>query len=232
MRELTKIAFGTPAAEHNYAELLGANYGVSSVRVQSRIFLGLPAASQTTVARENNQACFVGSFEDRKGIRELLDAWPEVLLAIPNAKLEILGQGPLEGLVHTAARKMASVETSLHPSRETIERTLSLSHVLILPSVRTATWREQIGLPIVEGLAEGCEVITTDETGLANWLQLNDHLVLTKPTRAQLAAAIVMGLSSTRTAPEAKSLLPAIDGRHAADQWLTREPPDSSILRG
>ena len=82
---------------------------------------------------------------------------------------------------------------------------------------------EQVGLPIVEGLAAGCRVVTTTETGIADWLSAHGHRTLSVPTTPQaLADALVAALDDQRPPAEIVADLPALDGRLDADRRLFR----------
>ncbi len=107
------------------------------------------------------------------------------------------------------------------PDRQDIEAVLQESKVLVLPSKRTPTWREQIGLPILEGLSFGCEIVTTEETGIADWLRYNGHQVLeAKHSSSDLAKSILLSLTNGRSAEQIQSTLPPRDSRTDAEEWL------------
>ena len=108
----------------------------------------------------------------------------------------------------------------------------------MLPSQPTSAWREQVGLPIVEGLSYGCTIVTTTETGLAGWLSEHRHRVLpADANEAQLAAAIIDALRRPvrgRTRSAAGPGRPAdrrrVDVRMTETQAPTPAPP-SRIAR-
>ena len=82
-------------------------------------------------------------------------------------------------------------------------------------------WREQVGLPITEGLAHGCVIVTTNETGIATWLRENGHQVIEeREVGRELASAIVAAAQSELTADDVRRQLPDVDGRVAARRWL------------
>ena len=82
-------------------------------------------------------------------------------------------------------------------------------------------WREQVGLPIAEGLAHGCSRVTADQTGLADWLTAHGHIVLPAgQTTEGLALGIIAALRLRRKPESVIGDLPAVDGRLAADDWL------------
>jgi glycosyltransferase involved in cell wall biosynthesis len=73
------------------------------------------------------------------------------------------------------------VSIRANPTRQAVHELLRDSAVVAMPSVRLRGWREQIGLPLVEGLTHGCRVVTTTETGLADDLRGHPLVTLTTP---------------------------------------------------
>ena len=97
----------------------------------------------------------------------------------------------------------------------------------MLPSQPRPRWREQVGLPIVEGLGRGCLVVTTSETGLAEWLTAHGHYVVSPPDdAAAFSDALSRAIADTRSPMSVVADLPAVDGRAAAEAWMLtlREP--------
>ena len=223
----SRIVLGTDGAEANYR-------GLASPRVwrrtRTRLIEALPApALHEEVDKQG--VVFLGTFEHRKGIDVVLECWPAVHAAT-GAHLTIVGKGPLEGVVREALDD--TVTLALDPPRDEIWRVLSASRVLILPSQPARGWKEQVGLPIVEALSMGCEIVTSDETGIAGWLAAHGHAVLS-PTAdpSEWAEAIVTALSRPDRTPAILGSLPAMDGRVAADRALMvpeREGHDATPL--
>jgi hypothetical protein len=161
---------------------------------------------------------------------ELLSDWPAVVSNSRTASLVVAGKGPLEDFVRKEIEKLSSASLELDPTRDDIHRILRSASVLVLPSKRTASWREQVGLPIVEGLSHGTEVVTTRETGLAAWLQMQEHHII--ESMSDLAPAIVDALSMSRSAGDVCTALPQESGRMAAARWLwwQADPANSTII--
>ncbi|MCU1476600.1 MAG: glycosyl transferase family 1 [Subtercola sp.] len=171
--------------------------------------------------RNPNRVIFVGNFTDRKGVRQLLAAWPAVRAAQPAAELVMVGKGRLESEVVAAAASGTGIHVDLDPERREIHDLLDTAAVLVLPSQPSRTWREQVGLPIVEGLSHGLTIVTTEQTGLAEWLGENGHFVVHDPaSTAELSAAVLSALTAGRPPGAVLASLPARDGRLAADDWL------------
>lgn len=217
-RRLDRVAFGTEAAADLYARALPRRADLAS-----QVWPALPAAQfrPDEVAKSPGAVLFLGAFDERKGVRQVLAAWPSVRKVSASARLLVLGLGPLEGLVRASAAADPTITVEVEPSRERIREALADSPVLALPAQPTPGWREQVGLPIVEGLAHGCTVVTTEETGLASWLAGHGHEVLPGTASSEAVAdAITRALTGRRTAATVLADLPGVDGRLAADRWL------------
>lgn len=220
-KNLDSVVFGTDAARTTYESV----WGVPRDHTRSTLIPALPApcsCDNTDPAEtRSGRVTFLGALTARKGVPELLQAWPLVVARLPTARLTIVGKGALESVVRHAAATDPTIEVVVDPSRASIHRLLRRSAVLALPSQPTRTWREQVGLPIVEGLAHGCSVVTTNQTGLASWLERNGHAVVAANGTPQLLAdAIILTLVTDRPAAGVVAALPDHDGRLAADAWL------------
>jgi glycosyltransferase involved in cell wall biosynthesis len=215
-RRLDRICFGTPAARDVYREAFPPN------RACEALIAALPSPLPPPSRPADPAAVvFVGALSRRKGLDLLLEAWPLVRQALPEARLRILGKGDLEADARTAADADQTITVAIDPPRDAIQSVLLGSAVLVLPSQPVREWREQVGLPIVEGLAAGCSIVTTSETGLAPWLEEHGHTVV-PPGRdvGALAGAIVSQIAARRTSADVTASLPSTDGRLAADAWL------------
>lgn len=211
-----RIVFGTDAARVTYRKALP----IPAPDAVSAVIPALPAPC-TCVAEQSPDAgrvVFLGAFVPRKGLPNILAAWPLVTAVLPRARLTIIGKGVLESEAQHAAATDPTIDLIIDPPRAQIHRQLRRAEVLALPSQPTNTWREQVGLPIVEGLAHGCTIVTTSETGLATWLSEHGHFVVQPGCTPQcLADAVVHALQAPRCATDN---LPVVDGRLAADSWL------------
>jgi len=216
---LDRIVYGTPDARDNYRKILGAPR-----RAQERLIVSLPARpDDVPTGARPARVVFLGAFVERKGFDLVLDAWPLVCTARPDAQLLIMGKGPLEDRARDLAARDDAVELLVDPSRDTIRARLATCRVLALPSQRTPTWREQVGLPIVEGLEQGCRIVTTTEGGLAPWLAENGHSVIAAPSTSQdVASAIIAQLDAGDDPTVVLDTLPERDGRLEADDWLMK----------
>lgn len=214
-----RMAFGTEAAEQLYGSLLGSRLaGARTIVVPA---VPAPCSCPERPGGEQDEVVFVGAFDERKGIAALVRAWPEVRAAHPAAHLTLVGKGPLLPLAAELAERDASVSLVVDPPRTEVHRVLRRAAVLVLLSQPMPTWREQVGLPLVEGLAHGCAVVTTTETGLAAWLTAHGHTVLPpSASTTEIGLEIAGVLARRRSAASVLADLPRVDGRLAADEWM------------
>jgi glycosyltransferase involved in cell wall biosynthesis len=125
-------------------------------------------------------ALFVGRFVEEKGVNVLLEAWRAANL--DGATLAFAGEGPL--------RPEGSV--GLVGGNE-LPALYAAADVLVLPSIRTATFTEPWGLVVNEAMHQGTPVITTDAVGAAAGGLVRDGrngLVVPERDARALAAAL------------------------------------------
>lgn len=224
-RGLDRLAFGTQAAQDLYADLLPAR-GAS---LQTALFPAVPRPCDCGRLddKDPDQVLFLGALTQRKGFPLLAQAWPAVAARRPRARLVVVGKGELEEAARELSSTASSITLDVDPPREQVHARLRRASVLVLPSQATPTWREQVGLPVVEGLAHGCTVVTTTETGLASWLAAHGHEVIRSGgTPDELAEAVERALDAHRPAPAVLADLPDVDARLAADRWLFQDAGD------
>jgi glycosyltransferase involved in cell wall biosynthesis len=156
-------------------------------------------------------ALFVGRLEREKGVETLLAAWREADLG-PGARLALAGRGPLQGAVTgagTGIRGLGYVAASGLPAL------YAAADVLVVPSVRTATFVEPWGLVVNEAMLQSTPVIASDAVGaLAGGLVRDGHNGLAFP--AGDAGALSARLRTLASAPELRESMGAAARRDAA----------------
>ncbi|SDZ39269.1 glycosyltransferase [Herbiconiux ginsengi] len=220
-----RVVFGTRDAEENYArQLPGA---ISRPTLEKDLIWALPSQLEgVTGADRQDQVVFLGTFEERKGIFKLIESWPAVRSQMPDARFLIMGKSGEIERVREFARAHEEVQLIEDPSRELIFGNLRASKTLVLFSQQSGIWKEQVGLPILEGLSCGCEIVSSDQTGIAGWLASNGHEVVAwQAEPSVLANAIVRSLRNERGPLTIAASLPRVDSRLEADRVLFS--PDS-----
>lgn len=218
LAQVDRLAIGTSAAYDLYYKL-----DPDHVTNVSRQFTALPSRGERGASPVKNPLTliFVGSLEERKGIRVLMDAWPKTFAQVEGATLRVIGKGPLLEEVREWAHRAAGVTLIVDPPRDVIRAELQSASVLALLSQRIPGWKEQIGLPILEALSQGCTVVTTGETGIASELAEAGHTVLPQgSTVDEVSGAIASALRFPLSPDDVLSQLPRTDGRLEAHDWL------------
>jgi len=153
---------------------------------------------------------FAGRLEREKGVDVLLEAWERAELG-PGARLALAGRGPLEPAVLGAGKGIRGLG---YVSACGLPALYAAADVLVVPSVRTATFVEPWGLVVNEAMLQSTPVIASDAVGaLAGGLVRDGHSGLAFP--AGDAGALAARLRTLAAAPELRSRM-GDAGRQAA----------------
>ena len=127
----------------------------------------------------------VGRLSRQKGQDVLLRAWREVVESVPEARLVLVGGGPDEdGLKATAPEGVSFAGVS-----EEVSRWLAAADVVAVPS----RW-EGMSLSMLEALAAGRSVVTTDVPGAREAVAPDAGAIVPVEDPGALAAALVKRL--------------------------------------
>jgi glycosyltransferase involved in cell wall biosynthesis len=105
-------------------------------------------------------ALFVGRLEREKGVPVLLDAWQRAALA--DGVLALAGDGPLRREAQAAVPRAAVLGPV---PQEELPALYAAADVLVLPSIRTATFLEPWGLVVNEAMHQATPIIASDAVG-------------------------------------------------------------------
>jgi glycosyltransferase involved in cell wall biosynthesis len=165
---------------------------------------------------------FVGEVGVRKGVPGLMKAWELVEREVPGVRIRLVGAGSLADEVAAwCASRPERREFLGQLSHAATMDVIASAAVLAAPSRRHGRWREQIGLPLTEALSYGLTIVTTDETGLADWLLARRHFVLPSSSdTGALAEALVRAVRAPLTRDEVRGALPSIGGRQRSQAYI------------
>jgi glycosyltransferase involved in cell wall biosynthesis len=105
---------------------------------------------------------FVSPLASNKGIDHVLDAFALVRRRVPEARLRVVGTGPMEPLVRAAAEDAPGTIELLGPrDRAGVAEELRRAAVFVTAPRPTRVWNEQFGLAYTEAMASGLPVVTT-----------------------------------------------------------------------
>lgn len=107
---------------------------------------------------------FVGRLSKEKGVEAMLAAWEKLG---GRARLKIVGDGPLEGQVSKAAKRLTGVEFLGRRPKDSVLELMKKGRALIFPS----EWYEGFPMVIVEAYATGLPVIATDLGSMSSLIE-------------------------------------------------------------
>ena len=104
----------------------------------------------------------VAELDPRKGHRYLIEAMPHVIKGHPDARLLIIGQGPLKAELEAQTRGLGLEKAICFTGhREDVPELLNLMDVFVLPSIN-----EGMGRVLVEAMACGRPVVASNLMGI------------------------------------------------------------------
>ena len=123
-------------------------------------------ASTASGRRDPHQMLFAGRLIPEKGVTLVIDVVDRIHLAFPDAKLAILGDGPLRATLQSRVNALGlgnTIEFRGHVSSADVVRELQQSSIFMLPSNLPS---ERLPNVIKEAAAAGCCCLTTATPGI------------------------------------------------------------------
>ena len=140
---------------------------------------------------------FAGVFDNRKGIKTLLEAFAAALEEANNLHLVMIGTGPLEDFIKDFVNQnKLGNNITLIPwlPNEQLPGVFASSDIFVHPSEPYGGWEEQFGYSMAEASACGLPVIAT-KTGSIEEIVLDGITgVLVEPQRPDQLKGAIMGL--------------------------------------
>jgi glycosyltransferase involved in cell wall biosynthesis len=132
-------------------------------------------------------AC-AAQFIARKGHADLLAAWPEVLAQRPQARLLLLGKGPLEAKLRQQVEQ-AELTDSVHFGGYRVDLREFVGHATVL--AHTAH-KEGLGVCLLEAQAAGVPVVAGRAGGIPEAVSEGKSALLVEPhNRAELVTNLL-----------------------------------------
>ncbi|MBP6885640.1 MAG: glycosyltransferase family 4 protein [Candidatus Pacebacteria bacterium] len=114
---------------------------------------------------------FIGAIGYRKGIQNIIKAFPDVIARVPNAHLIIAGSGEYEQQVDALIGELNLQDRIARfpwVEQKELIRILSLSDVFLYPSIPHGGWSEQFGYSMAEASLMELPVIATHTGSIAD----------------------------------------------------------------
>lgn len=158
-----------------------------------------PALDGPLAPRSGHAVAYVGTMDERKGVRYLAEAMKEIAKVVPDAELHVMGNPPEATAAGTPGECLRSLRATLGdrlvlhgrvPSRE-LFGILDGCRALVAPSLE-----EMFGNQLIEGLMRGCHGIVAENTALAeNARRFGNAAVVPQRDASAIARALVSALS-------------------------------------
>jgi len=131
------------------------------------------APGSIPIAQRPAHVLFVGRLVEKKGCRYLIEAMSAVQKDVPDARLIVVGDGPLRySLEQLAQRIGVNVDFRGAQSSAYVKRELNAARVFWLPSVTAESGdAEGFGLVLLEAQASGVPVVTSARGGAAEGIR-------------------------------------------------------------
>lgn len=164
--------------------ILGKIYKIPRDRILSLPHAVSDAWKVTAPVQKKKGLCVcVARLEARKGVEILVEAWNEVLAAIPDARLLIIGQGIGARAIDKAIRRMRGIvriPALLFPD---LINLVAQAEVAVCPA-----YLEGFGLAAAEAMVAGTAVVAADSEGLRCLVKSVTHQTASGPVRGQGSA--------------------------------------------
>jgi glycosyltransferase involved in cell wall biosynthesis len=151
---------------------------VAGVRAEFDILAGAPLVG------------VVGRLTEQKGHIYLLRAWAQVTAALPEARLLVVGDGPLRGELQRQTRDLGLAGSVIFAGRrEDVPRIMAALDVMTLPSL----W-EGFGLVLLEAMAVSRPIVASRVSAIPEIVVDGETGLLVPPRDADALAAALIAL--------------------------------------
>ncbi|MDY7042159.1 MAG: glycosyltransferase, partial [Chloroflexota bacterium] len=136
----------------------------------------------------------VARLDQQKGHTYLLRAWPQVIAALPEARLLVVGDGPLRTALQHQARDLGLEGSVIFAGRrEDVPRIMAALDVMTLPSL----W-EGFGLVLLEAMAVARPIVASRVSAIPEIVADGETGLLVPPRDAEALAAALIELLRDR----------------------------------
>lgn len=133
-------------------------------------------------------------FSAQKGLRDLVNAIPEVVRRVPDVRVVIGGSGPLESKLRTQAMALGVADAIVWPGHVlNMPRFLSALDVFVSPATT-----EAFGIALIEAAAAGVPTIATRVGGVPEVILDGETGLLVAPHDTTALAQAIVGLLDDR----------------------------------
>ncbi len=144
-----------------------------------------------------NGLLFVGRLVRDKGIQDLLNAFLQVKRSLADARLSIVGEGPLATEIRRFADKhrlASSINVLGTIENRALPPYFRAARVTVSPSVTTKRWAEQAGMVNIQSMACGTPIVSTLSGSIPEFVPNGQAGILVPERNPDALAKAVVGL--------------------------------------
>ncbi|TSC91537.1 MAG: hypothetical protein CEN90_335 [Parcubacteria group bacterium Licking1014_17] len=148
---------------------------------------------------DNFVITFAGVIDERKGVLTLIRAFKVVYETMPNARLMIIGTGPLISQAERLANELDITDKVIFINwlaNEDLPGVFSSSDIFAYPSEPFGGWEEQFGYSIAEASACELPVISTDTGSISEVVLNNETGILIEPKDPAQLSEVILRLAN------------------------------------
>lgn len=167
-----------------------------------RVWNGVPRRPPRPPLTGPPTIAYAGRLAPEKGVETLLDAFPTILGRIADARLWILGTGPLRGAIERRIAALGIADRIVlagHRTRQAVEAALEAAWIQVVPSL----WQEPFGLVVGEALMRGTALVVTEGGGPEELVRASGGGVVVPPGDPVALAGAIRDLLADRERAEA-----------------------------
>jgi len=167
-----------------FMEQITTSFGISSEQILHLPYFLFPEDYVIT-GESDNYLAYVGRLSREKGLPTLIHA----MALVPEAKLKIIGDGPLRSELENLAKhlKLTNVDFEGYLSGIQLQQAVAGARFTVVPS----EWYEVFGLTVIETFSLGKPVIAAEIGGLAELISKGVDGHLFKPGSISELAAVI-----------------------------------------
>lgn len=165
---------------------------------------------------------FIGAIDYRKGLHITIEAFSEVLKAIPSSKLIIAGNGEYESGINDLIIKYGltnSVQKIPWLDRSGVRELLNASDIFVYPSIPHNGWEEQFGYSLIEASLMEVPIISTNSGSIPEVVINGKTGILIEPSDVDSLVRAMLDLGGDKDKREAMGKA----GREFVNETYSRE---------
>jgi glycosyltransferase involved in cell wall biosynthesis len=166
---------------------------------------------EPTPLPETPVVAFVGRLVEKKGLDVLMTAWPAVRAAVPRARLDVLGAGPLASLLPAGDPSVRHLTPDAGRRATQVREVIAGSRVVATPSHTSQSGdAESLLLVNLEAQASGRPVVTTRHGGIPEFVSDESALLVDENDASALTDALIRVLTDESLAASMSAAGPAV----------------------